>query len=52
MYFWVNTYIIQTAGFTYIQIQTCRVPDAAVPKQSQQLKDREKNIHWHPQPIC
>jgi len=27
MYFWVNTYIIQTAGFTYIQIQTCRVPD-------------------------
>jgi hypothetical protein len=29
MCFWVNTYIIQTAGFTYIQleIQTCRVPD-------------------------
>jgi hypothetical protein len=27
MYFLVNTYIIQTAGFTYIQIQTCRVPD-------------------------
>ena len=27
MYFWVNTYIIQTAGFTYRQIQTCRFPD-------------------------
>ncbi len=27
MYFLVNTYIIQTAGFTYIQIQTCRFPD-------------------------
>ena len=27
MYFRVNTYIIQTAGFTYIQIQTCRIPD-------------------------
>ncbi len=27
MYFWVNAYIIQTAGFTYIQIQTCRIPD-------------------------
>ena len=23
----MNTYIIQTAVFTYIQIQTCRVPD-------------------------
>jgi hypothetical protein len=30
MYFWVNTYIIQTAGFTYIQIQTCRVPDVGL----------------------
>ena len=30
MYFRVNTYIIQTAGFTYIQIQTCRFPDVAV----------------------
>ena len=28
MYFRVKTYIIQTAGFTYIQIQTCRFPDA------------------------
>ena len=27
MYFRVNTYIIQTAGFTYRQIQTCRFPD-------------------------
>ena len=27
VFFRVNTYIIQTAGFTYIQIQTCRVPD-------------------------
>ncbi len=26
----MNTYIIQTAVFTYIQIQTCRVPDADV----------------------
>ena len=31
MYFRVNTYIIQTAGFTYIQIQTCRVPDVPSP---------------------
>ena len=30
MYFWVNTYIIQTAGFTYRQIQTCRFPDVAL----------------------
>ena len=29
MYFRVNTYIIQTAGFTYRQIQTCRFPDVA-----------------------
>ena len=29
MYFRVNTYIIQTAGFTYRQIQTCRFADAA-----------------------
>ena len=29
MYFRVNTYIIQTAGFTYRQIQTCRFPDAS-----------------------
>jgi len=28
MYFWVYTYIIHTAGFTYIHIQTCRIPDA------------------------
>ena len=27
MYFRVNTYIIQTAGFTYIQIQTGKIPD-------------------------
>ena len=30
MYFLANTYIIQTAGFTYIQIQTCRVPDVSL----------------------
>ena len=30
MYFRVNTYIIQTAGFTYRQIQTCRFPDVPV----------------------
>ena len=27
MYFWLNTYIIHTACFTYIHIQTCRFPD-------------------------
>ena len=32
MYFWLNTYIIHTACFTYIHIQTCRFPDAGYHK--------------------